>query len=980
MAARRPNGMRESAPTMRGPFMSSFQRVCYWRVAALVICVLWGAARTDAQTTGATLSGRVVDQTNLPLPAATVTATAPATGYTRSVPTAADGTYTIPSLPVGIYDIAASLNGFRTMEQKLVELEVASTRRIDFTLPVASVQAEISVTAAPPIVQTDVAVGTVVSQRELENLPLNGRQFANLGALAPGTSLGYNSDPTKPGQLVIALNGGNGRNVNFIVDGGDNTDDTIGGALQNFSVENVEQFKIQTQNYKAEYGRSSGGVVTVVTKSGTNRLDGSAFAFGRNENLNAITETEELSGGVKNDYARAQFGGAGGGPIVRDKVHFFGSYEGTRRNTNYTVSTGGVLPQDGTVVAVPFRDHLVGAKVTSNLTPSQLLQVRFGFQKNTDKDGATPLASPDALGTIANKYYSVLASHSTSLRSSMFNEFVFQYTNFKNSILADSNNPALAFPSGAVSGQDINTPQTTNQVKYMFKDDLSFATTLWGSAHDLKVGTLIVHEPTLGGTFSTGVDAPQFTMLLDSLTSPVSDITQYGGSFADSTPVNQYSVFAQDDWRPVPALTINLGLRYDVWTGFDLDQRSNPIWQTLSTQTRYNEAYLRDFQGGQGGVLENDRNNVAPRIGATWDLRGNGRTTIRGGWGIFYDFPYTNATILFPSAAVQSNYGVAYNVHNSTGIRNTNGTLYQIGQPLPPNQLPGLESDPPNEVASPTLRTPYARQFSGGFSHQLTDNLAVGVDVSKVAYRDVPFRFRANPNTGFNQPRRFPDFGNFRLWYGNGFADYKGANFNLRARLSNRLTLQGFYTLSDTKGNVLAGADEFRLSALEYQPDLAVGRDVSVNPLDPTCGPCTGPLNTDARHRMALAGTYTFPRSLLVAGTFRARSATPYTIHSGVDLNGDGFVIDLPADVPNVGFGRGSAFSQLDVRVSKLFNLTNATGVEAIFEVFNLFNASNPAGYNGNRASTTFGQPSTYAGDPLQGEQRLAQLGVRFRF
>ena len=133
--------------------MSIFQRVCDPRVAALVLCVVWGAGRSDAQTTGATLSGRVVDQTNLPLPAATVTATAPATGYTRSVPTAADGTYTIPSLPVGTYDIAASLNGFRTMEQKQVELEVASTRRIDFTLPVASVQAEISVTAAPPIVQ-----------------------------------------------------------------------------------------------------------------------------------------------------------------------------------------------------------------------------------------------------------------------------------------------------------------------------------------------------------------------------------------------------------------------------------------------------------------------------------------------------------------------------------------------------------------------------------------------------------------------------------------------------------------------------------------------------------------------------------------------------------------------------------------------------------------------------------------------------------
>jgi hypothetical protein len=956
------------------------RRICDARIIAVAVGVMLSAATAGAQTTGATLAGRVVDQTNLPLPGATVTATAPATGYSRSVPTAADGTYTIPSLPVGVYDITASLNGFRTLEQKQVEVDVSSTRRIDFTLPVASVQAEVTVTGTPPIVQTDVAVGTVVSQHELENLPLNGRQFANLGALAPGTTLGYNSDPTKPGQLVIALNGGSGRNVNFIVDGGDNTDDTIGGALQNFSVENVEQFKIQTQNYKAEYGRSSGGVVTVVTKSGTNRVDGTAFAFGRNENLNAITKTEELSGGVKNDYSRAQFGGTVGGPIVRDKVHFFGSYEGTRRDTNYTVTTGGVLPEDGTVVPVPFRDHLVGAKMTANLSPTQLLSVRFGFQKNSDKDNAGPLSAPDALGTIANKYYSVLASHSSQLRNSMFNEFVFQYTNFNNSILADSTNPTIAYPSGALSGQDINTPQTTEQVKWMFKDDLSFSRTLMGSSHDFKIGTLIVHEPTLGGTFSTGVDAPQYTMLLDSPTSPVTDITQYGGNFADSTPVNQYSFFAQDDWRPMAALTINLGLRYDLWTGFDLDQRSNPIWQELSTQTKYNEAYLQDFQGGKGGVLTNDKNNIAPRIGATWDLRGDGRTTIRGGWGIFYDFPYTNATILFPAAAVQSDYGVAYNVNNPNGIRNPDGTFFHIGQPLPPNQLPGLASNPPNEVASPTLRTPYARQVSGGFSHQLTENVAVGVDLSKVAYRDIPFRFRANPNTGFDQPRRFPDFGNFRLWYGNGFDDYKGANFNVRARVTNRFTLQGFYTLSSATGVTLAGADEFRLTAVEYQPDLAIGRDVSVNPLNPLCGPCTGPLNTDARHRMALAGTYTFPRSVLVSGTLRAHSATPYTIHAGTDLNGDGFRIDLPPDIPNVGYGRGSAFSQLDMRVSKMFNFTNTTGVEAIFEVFNLFNASNPAGYNGNQASATFGQPSTYAGDPLQGEQRLAQLGVRFRF
>jgi hypothetical protein len=950
------------------------------RAAGLAVFLIWHHATLEAQTTGATLTGRVVDQTGAAIPGATIAATAPATGFTRSVASESDGSYSIPSLPIGSYNVTATLPGFRRVEQTQVQLDVASTRRIDFTLQVGGIEAAVSVTAEAPIVPTDVAVGMVVTQRELENLPLNGRQFANLGALAPGTSLGYNSDPTKPGQLVIALNGGNGRNVNFIVDGGDNTDDTIGGALQNFSVENVDQFNIQTQNYKSEYGRSSGGVVTVVTKSGTNEPHGSVFGFGRNDNLNSVTESEKQAGGTKQAYSRSQFGGSVGGPIVRDKVHFFGSYEGTRRETKYTVASGGLLAEDGTAVPVPFRDHLVGAKVTSNVSPSQSFQVRFGYQKNSDKDGAGPLTAPDALGTIANKYYSILAGHSSQLSRAMFNEFTFQYTNFKNSITPDSTNAALAFPSGAVRGQDINTPQTTNQEKYQFKDDVSFSTVLAGRSHAFKAGVLLVFEPTLGGTFSTGVDAPQFSLLEDRIGSPVTDIIQYGGKFVDSTPVNQYSVYFQDHWLAHPRVTLDLGVRYDAWTGFDLDQRTNPIWQALSTQTRFNESYLQDFQGGKGGVLQNDKNNVGPRLGIVWDVMGNGRTVARGGWGIFYDFPYTNATILFPAAAVQSNYGVSYNVNDPKGIRNPDGTLFRVGQPLPPNHLSGLASDPPNEVASPTLRTPYARQASIGISHQLTNALAIGVDVSSVTYRDIPFRFRANPNTGVGQPRRFPQFGNFRLWYGNGLGQYNGANFNIRARLTTRFTLQGFYTLSKITGNVLAGADEFRLSALEYQPDLAIGRDVSVNPLDPLCAACIGPLNTDARHRVTLAGTYTFPHDVLFAATVRARSATPYNIHAGADLNGDGFLIDLPPDVAHVNSGRGSAFSQLDVRGSKRFQISGAVGIEAVVDVFNVFNAKNPAGYNGNRSSARFERPSTFAGDPLQGEQRLAQLGLRFRF
>src|SRR5262249_25029577 len=150
----------------------------------------------------------------------------------------------------------------------------------------------VTVSSEAPLVRTDPAIGAVISQQELQTLPLNGRQFANVAVLAPGTQLAYNTDPTKPGQLTVQVSGGRGRNVNYIMDGGDNTDDTIGGALQNFSLESVQEFKIQTQQFKAEYGRSTGGVLNVVTKTGSNQFHGSAFEYFRDKSLNSETESE----------------------------------------------------------------------------------------------------------------------------------------------------------------------------------------------------------------------------------------------------------------------------------------------------------------------------------------------------------------------------------------------------------------------------------------------------------------------------------------------------------------------------------------------------------------------------------------------------------------------------------------------------------------------------------------------------------------
>jgi hypothetical protein len=969
------------------------------RAWLLAIALILISSSVFAQGSAATLTGRVSDETGGALPGVSVTATNNSTGLSRTVVTEPDGTFRFSSLPAGTYTVVADLAGFGSLTTEDVVLNVARERELNVTLRQAAVREQITVTADAPLVATTPAIGTSVSTEELENLPLNGRQFANLGALAPGTQLAYNADPTKPGQLTIALNGGIGRNVNFMVDGGDNTDDTIGGALQNFNLEAVQEFTIQTQSYKAEYGRSSGGVLTVVTKTGTNELAGSVYGFYREDSLNSRTEAERRAGADKSAYERKQYGGSLGGPIVRDFAHFFATYEKTERPSSYIIDTDGIFPEfDGDAIPIPFSDELITAKATVNVSAAQFLQVRYGYQKNADKYGAGSLALPSSLGTLTNEYQSLLAGHTWTLSGSRVNDFVFQYTSFNNAITADSDDPALLYPSGVTAGQNVQTPQTTEQEKYQFKDDFAWSTTVGGRRHDFKTGAQWIHEPVLGGSFTTGTSG-QFTLLNDDPNSPVTQITVNGGFAGFSTPVEQYALYFQDDIQLTPRLTINAGLRYDLSTGFDLDQGPSPVLQALSSQTMYDDAYYLDAFRGWNGQLENDTDNIAPRLGFSFDVQGNGQKIVRGGLGRYFDFPYTNATILFPAEAVMSNFGTVYSLTDQNGIRNPDGTFYQPGQPLPPGGATPIGQTVPGNVAHPSItNTPYSDQISLGYSAQATNWLGFNVDLTHIQYRHIPYRFRYNgflDNAGAPiAERRFNDLGitnNNRMWIGDGKADYAGINFGARARMTSRFEMQGFYTLSRVKGNVLAGADEFRLTNGNHQPDR-VG-DQSIDFRNPHCSQCYGPLDTDARHKLTLSAVYRAPLGINLSGMLRYRSALPYSDRLGYDINEDGFVSDLAGQRANS--LRGKSFSQVDMRVSKDFAIMGRMGVELIAEVFNLFNDINPHVFNGQRfaledvdgdgvteivPNEAFRQPTAFSGDPLQGEQRLIQLGARFRF
>ena len=280
--------------------------------------LLLACASAFAQQTTGTVTGRVIDQQGSAVPGATVTAKSSTTGFTRSEVSDAEGVYRLSALPVGIYDVTAELQGFTTVSKKGVEVNVAQTQAIDFPLKVAQLAETVNVTGATPLIQTTASsVGAVVDVKRIESIPLNGRQFANLAATVPGVGLSFHTDPTKSTQYAPLVNGGSGRNINYQIDGGDNNDDTVGGQLEAFPLEAIEQFNFQTQRFKAEYGRSNGGVLSVVTKSGTNLWSGSAFEFFRDKSMNALTETEILAAGT---------GKEGPGPLVSNLAKTAGTF------------------------------------------------------------------------------------------------------------------------------------------------------------------------------------------------------------------------------------------------------------------------------------------------------------------------------------------------------------------------------------------------------------------------------------------------------------------------------------------------------------------------------------------------------------------------------------------------------------------------------------------------------------------------------
>jgi len=970
------------------------------KVAGLFVLLALAASTASAQQTTGTILGRVLDDQGAAVPGATITASRPATGFTRTSVSDAEGVYRLNGLNIGLYDMTIELPGFTSLERKGVTVNVGQTITIDFSLKVAALAETVLVTGQAPLIEATVSsVGGIVDIGRIESIPLNGRQFANLAALLPGVGLGNHSDPTKSTQYSPQINGGNGRNLNYQIDGGDNNDDTVGGLLQLFPLEAIQEFNFVTSRAKAENGRSNGGVMNIITKSGTNSYRGSFFELFRDKSMNAITTTETTNASDKQDYRRNQFGGSFGGPILKDKVHYFGAAERTQQDTKQVVSTSGLFPNlDGTF-DTPYRETLFNIKATANVTSNNFLSVRYGRNQNSQPYGADAQTPVSGWGDSDNSFNSVNVNHNWVIGGSKLNEFIFQYADFANFISARSQDPYQLFPNGVAIGQSPNTPQTTEQKKWQFRDDFSWHVTgMGGIGHDLKTGVNFINEPRLFITFNSGKGVVQNTHLTDDVSGPISLVTLNDGDASANIPLKQYAFYVQDDWAVTDRITLNLGLRYDLIQGFQFDQSKNPNF--VKVQAAGKAGLLTGIKGLEnfGKDPQDDKNNWQPRLGFAYDVRGNGKDVIRGGFGIYMDMAYTNSNALFAASdATGKGFGAVLSVDNQAGIRNPDGSLYRVGQPLANIQSQNQAGATPlfGQFTDPRLQMPYTRQTSLGWSHELMQNTVVTADFVRADGRDLNVRPRINTGVvggGATAARRLAFLGlspnaiGTRPAISRGKSEYTALITGFKRRMTAGLDLTATYTLAKAKSQIGTAADELNANLLQ---DAALLYDD-----DRVFGPTS---RTDARHQGSFAVVW-MAKGFTLAPTFFYRSRLPVPTIRGVDFNLNRENNDLPERAfqfdgvgkPAKDIGacdtwncsRGAWRTQGNIRLSYGFKLRGNARVEAISEVYNVFNAQNPAFTitQQNQTSAAFMQPNAFAGDFQQGEQRLGQIGFRFSF
>lgn len=709
-----------------------------------------------AQVTTADVTGRVADQSGAAVPNATVTARNAATGFARSTTSDTQGFYTIYQLPPGSYEITVEAPTFRKTVVKELELNVGVRQTQNFELRPGEVAETVEVAADALAVETTRSdLAGVVTSNEVENLPLLNRTFAALTVVMPEARPIGNFDPTKTRIGNVAFNGGDGRQVDVNIDGADNKDNVVGGLIQNFAYESIQEFNVLQHRWTAESGRAVGGVVNVITKSGTNDWHGSLFSQFRDERLRAmdfIEEQNQLTNPAfeKPDFSRQEFGGSFGGPIVRDNMFFFGALERFRER-QVNIPTAAALLQLQAIpgaqpgnIDTPYDDWLASVKVDHRWSDAQTMFYRYSFQDNASPNDQVPVPATADLtqgNSNDNRFHSFVANHTWQVSSTKVNEIKFAYQDFSNEILSVTTIPNQTFVT-VQTGTNANVPQATFERKYQFRDDFSWV----AGRHNLKLGTNYIWT-NMDGFFFFGVQGYQINWFDDPVTIANNTNGLYPQAFATPGAIrtltfsdgrgdhkqrlHQLAFYLQDDFKLSPRLTLNLGLRWDANIGNLPDQTNN---RTIQLLTGLNHPLAQAITGDPEDLSRTTPSwkEFQPRVGFAWDPTGSGKTVIRGGYGIFYDQVFQNLTLF---SLTQTNPELFQPILNFTNTAVGAGQLpaFRFGVDPLPAPAPGFDISQLSfggfgRINDPDMREPYVQKFSFGFETTIARNTTISSD------------------------------------------------------------------------------------------------------------------------------------------------------------------------------------------------------------------------------------------------------------
>lgn len=1076
------------------------------KIILLVASAVLLAATISAQETTATLQGVVSDVNQAGVSGAKVTATNQATGFVRTAMSDQSGNYVLPLLPVGRYDIAVESAGFQRSVQTNVLLVLNQEARINIQLTAGAVSETVEVNSEASLVNLEQGtLGQVIGRRRIDELPLNGRNFLRLATLQAGVTpnimLLAEFTPAHPGQVSFTVNGLRAQSNNFQLDGTDNNDSFIGTAGGVPSPDALQEFRILTNAYSAEYGRGGGAIVNIITRTGTNKFHGSLYEFVRND----IFDARNFFSPTVPKLRQNQFGGTFGGPIRQNKTFFFGSYEGFRQIQGVTASAivpsalqrqgnfgaaarirdplrtgnctatdttacfpGGIIPLERfspisrrilDFLPAPNRGGNTFSSVGSGSTDTNQFLLRadhnFSVKNNfsaryffEDGNSLKPFTLPPPINVpgfpFADKFrFQNLAVSDTHVFSSNliyefrfghaytrlnFNEPAFQLEprqfGFTFPTLGTPNFP-LVFISGLTAfGKSFETDALRRDNIYQFKNHLTYIR----GRHGIKTGVDIFlnhfslqENNNVSGTFNImgGVTGNPIADFLLGQPSRFTQGTPGTPAFFRSTYAQPY---IQDDFRFSNRLTLNFGLRYEL--NLPVSERNDGMiaFRPGQKSQRYPNAPTGLlFQGDPGleQVVRADKNNFAPRVGFAFDVFGDSKTSLRGGYGIYFD---TLLGTLYGNFVASTPYTVAVNAPTPRNFADPfSGASPFTGNLDPTSRFPNLLS---LNVIDPNYESPDAQQWNLSVQREITKNFVI--EASYVGTKGTHLPGTRVLNTAVFSPTATAQNGELRRPFAPAFGQilnyqstfnsvYHGLQLTANKRFSRGFSFLAAYTFSKNidDGSYPIGRRAIRIGTIpQDQNDLRNERGLSA---------------LDARHRFVASYLYELPffrsqKGVLgkIFGGFQFNGITtfqtgrPILIQDSSDPNLDGVASDRPDLIrnPNLPHSRrtverffdtgafvrvpartnrfgnagrniviGPGYHNTDASLFKRISIRERANIELRWEVFNIFNTPNFENPNG-------GVPANDIASPILGSlqntvpnsERIMQFAVRFSF